>query len=198
MAIDVTKLASPAAGDAAGQRRPPSSPFEEVNRRQNVSLGREGNDLGPAAPPALGAGGDHFLPRRGSMSGPRALRVFLASSHADVEELIRGEGHQVHAAYDAEWAVAAARALSLDVAIVDMEECDNAFILAQRIRDVAPRHKPMFIGLTGSGGDGYEDHCRAVGIDLLLFKPVQVELLAGLLRRLGTVLDDYLPFDPVI
>ena len=132
------------------------------------------------------------------MSGPRPLRVFLASRDGDVEQLIRAAGHQVHAAYDAEWAVAAARALSLDVAIVDMEECDDPFILAQRIRDVSPRHKPLFIGLTASGGDGYEARCRAVGIDLLIFKPVQVDLLAGLLRRLGTVLDDYLPFDPCI
>ena len=132
------------------------------------------------------------------MSGSRALRVFLASRQGDVEELIRAEGHQVHAAYNAEWAVASARALSLDVAIVDMEECGNPFDMAKRIRDVSPRHKPMFIGLTDSGGNGYEDRCRAAGIDLLLFKPVQVELLAGLLRRLGTVLDDYLPFDPGI
>jgi CheY-like chemotaxis protein len=132
------------------------------------------------------------------MSGPRALRVFLACGPCDVEERIRAEGHEVHATYDPEWAVGAARALSLDVAIVDLEEYDNPFSLAHRIRAVSPWHKPMFIGLTGSRSDGCEDRCRAAGIDLLLFKPVEAELLAGLLRRLGAVLDDYLPFDPGI
>ena len=117
------------------------------------------------------------------MSGPRALRVFLTSRQGDVEELLRAEGHQVHATCDGEWAVAAARALSLDVAIVDMEECANPFILAQRICDASPRHKPMFIGLTGSGGGGYEERCRAAGIDLLLFKPVQSSVCRAWIRR---------------
>jgi CheY-like chemotaxis protein len=127
----------------------------------------------------------------------RPLRVFLQCHSGDVEDLIRAEAHQLHAC-DPEWAIAAAGSLGLDVAIFDMEEGESPFSLANRIRDVSPRYKPMFIGLTGPLSAGNEARCRAAGIDLLLFKPVQKELLAGLLRRLGNVLDDYLSFDPSI
>jgi len=52
--------------------------------------------------------------------------------------------------------------------------------------------------LTRSTSQDWQDRCRVVGIDLLFFKPVEMDLLLGALRRLGTVLDEYLAFDPVI
>jgi CheY-like chemotaxis protein len=124
--------------------------------------------------------------------------VLLIGCPEAVVRAVRDGGHRATAPAAPEAGIAQARNAALDVVILDLEAGDDPFALARAIRATSLWRKPMFLALTGTTDDELDARCERAGIDLLLVKPVQPDLVAGFLGRLNAVAQDYESFDPMI
>ena len=132
------------------------------------------------------------------MQKQQGLRVLMVGG-LDLVGPLRADGHEVQAVADGARALSTARAVVLDVVVVDLDLPDtDGFALARAIRAATAGRKPMFIALAGQGGEDSYRRCQEAGIDLHLVKPVQSEVLQGFLGRLQAVVQDIESFDPMI
>ena len=124
----------------------------------------------------------------------RKLRVLVADDNHDATDgcarLIRCWGHEVRWAYDAAAALEIAAAQRPDVVLLDiaMPLLDGCG-LAQQLRLDARQKDCLLIAITGHADEQRRQRCAEAGIDLLLIKPVDCEILETLLtlesERLG-------------
>jgi CheY-like chemotaxis protein len=69
--------------------------------------------------------------------------------------------------------------LLLDIALPDME----GYEVARRVKARNARKTPLLVAITGYGGDADRQQSAAAGIDLHWVKPVDPQVLQGLLKR---------------
>lgn len=132
------------------------------------------------------------------MSKPGGLSVLLLGCSEEMVRAVRDGGHQTAAPATPMAGIAQARETVLDVVVLDLDAGDDPFDLARGIRAVSLWRKPMFVALTERSTEELNRRCEKAGIDLLLIKPVEPNLVAEFLTRLDAVVQDYESFDPVI
>jgi len=121
----------------------------------------------------------------------RTVRVLLLEDNPDVAEglamLLELCGHCVRVVHDGVAALDAARADLPDVMLVDIGLPGmDGYEVARRVRhDPALRHL-VLVALTGYGRDEDKQKTKAAGFDHHLVKPVDPDVLLGLVSRLGT------------
>ena len=133
----------------------------------------------PTAPPAA---------RRPGHDAPAAARrLLVADDNADSREslalLLEAEGHQVEAAADGLEALALAKALRPDIAILDIGMPGlNGYEVARRIRQDPALERTVLIALTGWGHE--TDRAKALdhGFDRHCTKPVSIADLLELIK----------------
>ncbi|MEO8505031.1 MAG: PAS domain S-box protein [Acidobacteriota bacterium] len=119
-------------------------------------------------------------------SGPSTLRILVVDDSRDSAEslvlLLRLLGHETRAAYDGLEAVHAAEDFRPDVVLLDIGLPKlNGYEAARRIREVHGADLTL-IALTGWGQAEDRRTSREAGFDHHLTKPVEFEVLLGLLK----------------
>jgi len=118
-----------------------------------------------------------FTPRR---------RILVVEDNRDARDMLRTllqtAGHEVHEASDGRQGVSAALRLRPDVALIDLglPEMDG-YEVARQIRAVDEGRRIMLVAVTGYGSPEDRERSLMAGFDLHLVKPVDPELLAGVL-----------------
>ena len=118
-----------------------------------------------------------FTPRR---------RILVVEDNRDARDMLRTllqtAGHEVHEAIDGRQGVSAALRLRPDVALIDLglPEMDG-YEVARQIRAVDEGRRIMLVAVTGYGSPEDRERSLMAGFDLHLVKPVDPELLAGVL-----------------
>lgn len=122
---------------------------------------------------------------------PRKLRILIADDNRDavltLGMLLREEGHEVRNAYNGTEALAAARHLSFDAVILDIEMPDlSGYAIAQELRKAYYATRgPLLIAISGKWNkDSEKLLSHAVGFDHHLTKPCTPAQLFQILRPL--------------
>ena len=98
--------------------------------------------------------------------------------------LLEMSGHEVHLAHDGEQAVAMARALQVDVALIDIGLPKlNGYGVAQCIRGEPWGEQMVLIALTGWAQDEDKRRALAAGFDHHLTKPVDPDQVEALIAQ---------------
>jgi CheY-like chemotaxis protein len=122
----------------------------------------------------------------------RGLRVLIAEDDAgtatSMAVLLRIAGHDVHVAGDGPSALQAVEAVDPDVLLLDIglpgvDGCE----VARRVKTRNALKTPLLVAITGYDGDDDRARSAEAGIDLYCVKPVEPELLQGLLQRFHRV-----------
>jgi two-component system CheB/CheR fusion protein len=118
-----------------------------------------------------------------------ALRVLVVEDHVDAADsaaaMIRLDGHEVQVARDGPAGCTAAETWSPDVVLLNiaLPGCDG-YEAARRIRaQPKARARPLLVAISGCAQTADVARARAAGIDLHFAKPMDPEVLLGLLRR---------------
>jgi CheY-like chemotaxis protein len=117
--------------------------------------------------------------------GPRR-RILVVEDNRDARDMLRtllqADGHEVHEASDGRQGVDVALRLRPDVALIDLglPEMDG-YEVARQIRAVDEGRRIMLVAVTGYGSPQDRERSLMAGFDLHLIKPVDPELLAGVL-----------------
>jgi PAS domain S-box-containing protein len=123
--------------------------------------------------------------RAGAAAGKRIL---LADDNRDAAEslalLLELEGHEVALAHDGEAALRQFAERRPDIALLDigMPKHDG-YEVARRIRASADGQRVLLIAVTGWAQDSDKAQSHAAGFDHHLTKPIEPEVLVGLLDR---------------
>jgi PAS domain S-box-containing protein len=156
-----------------------------------------------AASAGLGCGSEFrvWLPSRVSGAGApersapepqtapvRTRRILVVDDNEDAAQslgiLLELAGHELHLAHDGEQAVAMARQLQPDIALVDIGLPKlNGYGVAQSIRAAPGGEHMVLIALTGWGQDEDKRRALAAGFDFHLTKPVDPEQVAALIAQ---------------
>jgi PAS domain S-box-containing protein len=116
-------------------------------------------------------------------------RILVVEDNPDGRELLRAmlqvQGHEVHDAPDGESAIAKAREVHPDAAIIDIGLPGiDGYAVATRLREMGMAVGTLqLIALTGYGTEEDRRRARAAGFDAHLTKPVEPEALSHLLTR---------------
>jgi CheY-like chemotaxis protein len=140
--------------------------------------------LPPRPAPAAASEQDSLQPR----APARKRRVLIADDNGDalmtMAALLEIEGHEVHTATDGEHALARAEAVHPDVAILDIGMPRlSGHEVAQRIRATPWGRDMQLIALTGWGQAQDQELARSAGFDHHCTKPVDLQMLLGLLAE---------------
>lgn len=119
---------------------------------------------------------------------PGSRRVLVAEDNAISRMLI---GHQLRAlgcdpvcTEDGERAAAAWRSEPFAMLLTDLQMPGmDGFGLAALVRNETVRVRMPIVALTAGASAAEADHCRAVGIDDCLSKPIALEALAAVLDK---------------
>jgi PAS domain S-box-containing protein len=114
------------------------------------------------------------------------LRILIADDNVDAVDslalLLRMGGHEVHAVYDGEAALAAAAKLRPQVALLDIGMPGaTGYEVARRIRQQPWGRRMLLVALTGWGQDADKRSAEQAGFDAHLVKPVPLEAVEQLL-----------------
>lgn len=114
------------------------------------------------------------------------LRILLAEDNLDLATMLTAvlelDGHQVTHVFDGQAAVDTAIGERPDVVLLDIGLPGlNGYEVAGRLRDQLGRAAPVMIALTGYGREEDRQRTADAGIDHHLVKPVDIDLLRGLL-----------------
>ncbi|HEV8200237.1 MAG TPA: PAS domain S-box protein [Candidatus Polarisedimenticolia bacterium] len=127
-----------------------------------------------------------------AMSGQLGgYRVLVADDNVDsatsLAMLLRLMGNEVHTAHDGLQAVAVARDLQPDLALLDIGMPKlNGYETCQRIREQSGGRKVLLVALTGWGQDEDIRRSHLAGFDRHLVKPVEPAALEKLLGSMAT------------
>jgi len=114
-------------------------------------------------------------------------RVLLVDDHLDaaasLAKLLRMQGHQVCLAHDGPGALEAAAAFRPEIVLLDIGLPGmDGFEVARRLRSEGLKDA-VFAALTGYGRDEDRKRSQMAGIDVHLVKPINLDILRGLLAR---------------
>src|SRR5207253_3732144 len=99
-------------------------------------------------------------------------------------DLLRGEGYEAMVAGDGLQALDMAQNQPPDVALLDLGLPGmDGYQLAERLYGQRGERRPLLVAVTGRGAALDRACSAAAGIDLHLVKPIEPDLLLGLLRR---------------
>ena len=115
-------------------------------------------------------------------------RVLVVDDNEDAAQtlgmLLEMSGHEVHLAHDGEQAVAMARELKVDIALVDIGLPKlNGYGVAQSIRSEPWGEKMVLIALTGWAQDEDKRRALAAGFNFHLTKPVDPDQVEELIAQ---------------
>jgi CheY-like chemotaxis protein len=124
------------------------------------------------------------------MTGPAGLRILIVEDNADTATtlalLLRLRKHEVTMARDGQAAMVAYQSDRPDVVLLDigLPGKMSGWHIARWIRDQGGEKRPWVVAISGYGTA--EDQARSVeaGVDLHLLKPVDPQVLLGMLDRL--------------
>jgi CheY-like chemotaxis protein len=113
-------------------------------------------------------------------------RILLADDNRDAAEslaiILRLEGHDVELAHDGNSALQAYAKRRPDVALLDIGmPKTNGYDVARQIRAAPDGQEVLLIAITGWAQDSDKAQSRAAGFDHHLTKPIEPEILIGLL-----------------
>jgi PAS domain S-box-containing protein len=113
-------------------------------------------------------------------------RILLADDNRDAAEslaiILRLEGHEVELAHDGNSALRSYQDRKPDVALLDIGmPRTNGYEVARRIRAAPDGKDVLLIAITGWAQDADKAESRAAGFDHHLTKPIEPEVLIGLL-----------------
>ncbi len=116
------------------------------------------------------------------------LLVLVVDDSRDCAEslglLVRLWGHEAVVAYDGPSALAAARARTPDVVLLDLAMPDlDGCELARRLRQLAGAEKALLVAISGHGQEADVRRCQRAGIDCHFLKPVGPEELKQVLAQ---------------
>lgn len=122
------------------------------------------------------------------MTQDKSRRILVIDDNEDAAQtlgmVLEMSGHEVHLAYDGEQAVAMARDLKPQIALVDIGLPKlNGYGVAQSIRAEPWGEKMMLIALTGWGQDDDKRRALAAGFNFHLTKPVDPDQVDALIAQ---------------
>jgi CheY-like chemotaxis protein len=130
-------------------------------------------------------------------TGARRGRILIADDNRDAADsmgmLLELAGHEVDIAHSGGGALAIGRERNPDVVILDIGMPDlNGYEVARQIRQEAWGRSAHLLAVTGWGQAADKDQARAAGFDRHMTKPVDPDLLEGVVAacldaRHGTV-----------
>lgn len=89
-------------------------------------------------------------------------------------------------ANNGEEAVAAVTAKPYDLVFMDVQMPRmDGLEATRRIRALAPQHRPTIVAMTAHAMPGDREVCLAAGMDDYITKPVRLEVLDGVLAKVG-------------
>jgi signal transduction histidine kinase/CheY-like chemotaxis protein len=123
---------------------------------------------------------------------PASLVVLVVEDNRDAREMLQAWlqdlGHRVHSACDGIEALALARTVRPDVALIDIGLPGlDGYQVAENLRASADGERTLLVAITGYGRPEDSARAREAGFDAHLVKPVQPEMLARLIRSAGKV-----------
>ncbi|HXT22784.1 MAG TPA: response regulator, partial [Thermoanaerobaculia bacterium] len=137
-----------------------------------------------ASPPAASA-----EPAADEARPLRSRRVLVVDDNRDSADslalLLEMVGEEVAVAYDGEAALKTAETFQPEVVLLDLGLPKlNGFEAARRLRQREGGTRPVLIALTGWGQEDDRRRSRDAGFDFHITKPVDFQVLKGLLARL--------------
>ena len=119
---------------------------------------------------------------------PNALRVLVVDDNRDAAEslavLLELSGYRVLTAADGYSGLSAAKEFKPDVILLDIGLPGmNGYAVAKALRQDPNSHHVRVIAISGYCGEEERERSRQAGFDLYLVKPVDPELLQGLLQE---------------
>ena len=135
------------------------------------------------APRPAGEGG-----RSGARWDVAARRILVIEDNADARAMLRhlleAAGHEVHEASDGREGLAMALSLRPDVALVDLGLPGlDGYEIARQLRAADDRRSILLVAVTGYGAPEDRERALLAGFDVHLVKPVDPDMLAGVLAR---------------
>jgi signal transduction histidine kinase/ActR/RegA family two-component response regulator len=118
-----------------------------------------------------------------------SMRVLVVDDNVDAADstamLLSLDGFDAHSVHSAQAALDAVASLKPDVVLLDigLPEMDG-YDVAKRLKDLPAGTTPAIIALTGYGQPADRVRAASAGFDEFLVKPVEPEVLNGLLRSL--------------
>jgi PAS domain S-box-containing protein len=121
-------------------------------------------------------------------SGP-PRRVLVVDDNVDtaasMAALLHAFGHHVQQAHDGEQALEMARRFRPEMVLMDIGMPRmNGLDATRRIRQLGPTPRPLIVAVTGWGQIADRERSYEAGCDLHLTKPVELEVLLKILKRL--------------
>ncbi|HMN82522.1 MAG TPA: PAS domain-containing protein [Burkholderiaceae bacterium] len=149
------------------------------------SVGAKPANAAPAAttPAACAAQPDDDV----ASSPPR--RVLVVDDNVDtaasMATLLHAFGHHVQQAHDGEQALEMARRFRPEMVLMDIGMPRmNGLDATRRIRQLGPTPRPLIVAVTGWGQIADRERSYEAGCDLHLTKPVELDVLLKILKRL--------------
>jgi PAS domain S-box-containing protein len=117
-----------------------------------------------------------------------ARRILIIEDNADarimLRQLLETAGHEVHEASDGRKGLELALTLRPDVALIDLGLPGlDGYEIARQLRAADERRKILLVAVTGYGSPEDRERSLLAGFDVHLVKPVDPDMLAGVLAR---------------
>ena len=128
-------------------------------------------------------------PVAGDVRAEESMRILVVDDNVDAADstamLLSLDGFEAHSVHSAQAALEAVVSLKPDVVLLDigLPEMDG-YDVARRLRALSSGESPAIIALTGYGQPADRARAASAGFDEFLVKPVEPEVLNGLLRSL--------------
>src|SRR5689334_3217520 len=160
----------------------------------HVSVRSEGRNRGseftvrlPAAQPA--ANTEPPLRVADEAPSPAGLRVLVVDDNRDVADstasIMRMNGCDVHVAYDGKAALESVQRLRPDAVLLDIGlPAIDGYLVAEHIRAQPENGRTMIVAVSGYGQEQDRVRSKSVGFDYHVVKPIDPNVLAGLVGSL--------------
>jgi CheY-like chemotaxis protein len=127
-------------------------------------------------------------PTQSDDSADVPLEILVVDDNVDAAEalaaLLGAWGHTTHLSHDGITALEVARALMLDVVLLDLDLPKiDGFDVASSLRLDRSPEELMLVALSGFGSAQHRERAKAAGFDHHFVKPVDIPALRALLRQ---------------